>query len=58
MNLKTRLRGIVRCKLLKKKKLFKEYTENDNEHNFYLRQLWLILVNLPVPWPIKDRTEW
>ena len=41
MDLKTRLRGIVRCKLLKKKKLYKEYTENDNKHNFYPRQIYI-----------------
>ena len=45
MDLKTRLRGIVRCKLWKKKKLYKEYTENandnDNEHNFYPKQIYI-----------------
>ena len=38
MDPKTSLRGIVRCKLLKKKKTV-QGMKNDNEHNFYLRQL-------------------
>ena len=53
MDLKTRLRGIVRCKLLKKKKLYKEYTENDNKHNFYPRQIYIKHLNSH-EWPRQN----